>query len=92
LEKGEENGVVVDAVGDVKEAGRGGTVGGVEEEVDPALAEIEVEVGRAGADEEGPGAGAGDVDAADAAVPAAAAIVPLRSHGFGGEAIVRVRG
>jgi hypothetical protein len=89
LVNGDAKGVVVDAVGEVKEAGLGGTEGGVvgEEEVDPALADEEVEAGAAGDDagDEVTAAGAGDVDAA-----AVVAMAPLRSHGFGGEAIVQI--
>jgi hypothetical protein len=88
LVNGDAKGVVVDAVGEVKEAGLGGTEGGVvEEEVNPALADGEVEAGAAGDDagDEVTAAGAGDVDAA-----AVVAMAPLRSHGFGGEAIVQI--
>jgi hypothetical protein len=55
----------------------------LEDGVEPAL-----EAGRAGAGVgvEVTAAGLGDVDAA------AAAMVPLRSHGFGGEAIVQIGG
>jgi hypothetical protein len=72
----------VDVVGDVKEAGRAGTVGGavLEDDVGPAL-----EAGGAGAGAGVEVTGAGEVD-----IVAAAAMVPLRSHGFGGEAIVQI--
>jgi hypothetical protein len=73
----------VDAAGDAKEAGRAGTEGGVEEE-DTVFEDVEVVLGAVGAGEEVLAAGA-DVDAA-----AAAAMVPLRSQGFGGEPIVRI--
>jgi hypothetical protein len=90
LENGEAKGlaaVVVDVVGVENEAGRAGTEGGVV--VDTALADGAVEVGTAdvGAGLEVTVAGAGDVDAA-----AVAAMVPLRSHGFGGEAIAQIGG
>jgi len=71
----------VDAAGDVKEAGRTGTEGGVMEEEDTVCVDGEVLVM---AGEEVLAAGA-DVDAT-----AAAAMVPLRSHGFGGEPIVQI--
>jgi hypothetical protein len=89
--KGDVNGlvIVVDAVGEVKDAGRAGTEGGVVEGDDPVpviVVEDEVVVlGTVGADEMVLAAGT-DVDAA-----AAAAMVPLRSHGFGGEPIVSNR-
>jgi hypothetical protein len=73
----------VDAAGDAKEAGRAGTEGGVEEE-GTVFEDVEVVLGAVGAGEEVLAAGA-DVDAA-----AAAAMVPLRSQGFGGEPIVRI--
>jgi hypothetical protein len=73
----------VDAAGDAKEAGRAGTEGGVEEE-DTVFEDVEVVLGAVGAGEEVLAAGA-DVDAA-----AAAAMVPLRSQGFGGEPIVQI--
>ena len=82
----------MDAAGDVKEAGRAGTEGGVVVVVTaavegPVVADVEVgAVGAPAADEEVPAARAGDVDAA------AAAIVPLRSQGFGGEPIVQIGG
>jgi hypothetical protein len=80
-EKGDANGeVIVDAAGELKEAGRVGTEGGVVEEEGPVV----VVFGADGAGEDVLGAGA-DVDAA-----AAAAMEPLRSHGFGGEPIVRI--
>lgn len=96
------NGVVsvVDAVGVVKDEGRAGTEGGVvvavveedDDDVDdddgpvPEFVDAEVVLGVVvGAGEEVLGAGA-DVDAA-----AAAAMVPLRSHGFGGDPIVSNR-
>ena len=79
-EKGDAKGeVIVDAAGEAKEAGRAGTVGGVVEEEGPVV----VVFGADGA-EDVLGAGA-DVDAA-----AAAAMEPLRSHGFGGEPIVQI--
>ena len=88
---GEAKGAVEDAEGDVKEAGLAGTEGGavVGGEVEPALADGELEAGTAGPDagEEVMAAGAGDVDAA-----AVAAMVPPRSHGFGGEAIFQIGG
>ena len=78
VEKGDAKGdVIVGAAGEVKEAGRAGTEGGVVEEEGPVVEVF-------GAGEEVLGAGA-DVDAA-----AAAAMVPLSSHGFGGEPIVRI--
>ncbi len=77
--------VIVDAAGEVKEAGRAGTEGGVVEEDDPVLVEVEVVLSTVGAGEEVLAAGT-DVDAA-----AAAAMVPLRSHGFGGEPIDQIR-
>jgi len=87
--------VVADAVGDVKEAGLAGTEGGaavVEDGWEPALADGDVEAGAAGPDagEEVVVvvAGAGDIDAA----AAVAAMVPPRSHGFGGEAIFQIGG
>jgi hypothetical protein len=55
------------------------------EDEDTAFVGVEVVLGAAGASEEVLAAGA-DVDAA-----AAAAMVPLRSHGFGGEPIVQNR-
>lgn len=78
---GEAKGAVADAVGDVKEAGLAGTVGGAVE-VEPALADGDVE---AGATVMVPGAVG--VNAA-----AVAAMEPLRSHGFGGEAISQIGG
>jgi hypothetical protein len=80
VEKGDAKGAVVDAAGDVKEAGRAGTEGGAL----VVFTDVDVEVGLAvvGAGEEVAAAGEGEVDAA------AAAMVPLRSHGFGGEPIV----
>jgi hypothetical protein len=87
VENGEEKGVVVDVVGNAKEEGRAGTEGRVvlEDDVEPAL-----EAGRAGAGVgvEVTAAGVGGVDV----VAVAAAMVPLRSHGFGGEAIVQIGG
>lgn len=79
--------VIVDAVGDVKDAGRAGTEGGVVVEDDPVPVFVVVVLGPvgAGAGEDVLAVGT-DVDAA-----AAAAIVPLRSHGFGGEPIVANR-
>ena len=74
----------MDAAGDAKEAGRAGTEGGVVEEEDTVFVDVEVVLGVVGAGEEVLAAGA-DVDAA-----AAAAMVPLRSQGFGGEPIVRI--
>jgi hypothetical protein len=76
----------VDAVGEAKEAGRAGTVGGavLEDDVGPAL---EAGGAGAGAGVEVTAAGVREVD-----VIAAAAMVPLRSHGFGGEAIVQIGG
>lgn len=74
----------MDAVGEVKEAGRAGTEGGVVEEEDMAFVDGEVVLGMAGSGEEVLAAET-DVDAA-----AAAAMVPLRSHGFGGEPIVQI--
>ena len=90
---GEAKGAVADAVGDVKEAGLAGTEGGavvVEDGWEPALADGDVEAGAAGpeAGEEVVVAGAGDIDAA----AAVAAMVPARSHGFGGEAIFQIGG
>ena len=77
--KGDVKGVVIvdAAVGEVKDGGRGGTEGGVVVEDGPVFA-----VAVVGTGEEVLAAGT-DVDAA-----AAAAMVPLRSHGFGGEPIV----
>ena len=78
------NGVVaiVDAEGEVNKGGRAGTEGGAVEEGDPVVnAEV---VGAVGVGDEVLGAGT-DVDAA------AAAMVPLRSHGFGGEPIAQIR-
>ena len=72
------------AVGEVKDAGRAGTEGGVGEEEDPAVlveAEVVAAVGAVGAGEEVLGAGT------DGAV---VAMVPLRSQGFGGEPIVQI--
>jgi hypothetical protein len=96
--KGDVNGVVsvVDAVGVVKDGGRAGTEGGevVEDDDDaddadgpvPVFVDAEVVLGvLVGAGEEVLGAGT-DVDAA-----AAAAMVPLRSQGFGGDPIVSNR-
>jgi hypothetical protein len=84
VEKGEVKGVdpvaVVEVVGDVKEAGRAGTVGGAVVEV---AVVAEVPAGVAVDVVEATAAGAGDVDAA------AAAIVLLRSQGFGGEPIAQ---
>lgn len=81
--KGELNGEGVEGVtGDVKEAGRAGTVGGFVVEALGVLAETgtaatgaEDEVGAEGDEEE-----------------AAAAMEPLRSQGFGGEPIVQNKG
>ena len=73
----------MDAAGDAKEAGRAGTEGGAVEEEDTVFVDVEVVLGAVGAGEV-LAAGA-DVDAA-----AAAAMVPLRSQGFGGEPIVRI--
>ena len=73
----------MDAAGDAKEAGRAGTEGGVVEEEDTVFVDVEVVLGAVGAGEV-LAAGA-DVDAA-----AAAAMVPLRSQGFGGEPIVQI--
>ena len=72
----------------MKEAGLAGTVGGAVE-VDPALADGDVEAGATGPDagEEVMVPGAVGVNAA--AVPA---MEPLRSHGFGGEAISQIGG
>lgn len=82
VEKGDAKGEdIVDAVGEVKEAGRAGTEGAVVEGEGPV---VDVVVFGAGEDVLGAGA---DVDAT-----AAAAMVPLRSHGFGGEPIVRIGG
>jgi hypothetical protein len=80
-------GVVIvdaDAVGEVKDGGRAGTEGGVGEDDDNPVPVFVVDaevVLRAvvGVGEEVLGAGT-DVDAA-------AGMVPLRSHGFGGEPI-----
>ena len=81
--KGDVKGVA--AAGEVKDAGRAGTEGGVvEEEEKPVLVDAEVVLGAVGVGEEVLGAGI-DVDAA-----AAAAMVPLRSHGFGGEPIGQI--
>jgi hypothetical protein len=77
--------IVVDAVGEVNDGGRAGTEGGVVEEGDAGVLVVLVLVLRAvGAGGEVLGAGT-DVDAA-----AAAAMVLLRSHGFGGEPIVQI--
>ena len=89
--KGDVNGVVtiVDAEGEVNNGGRAGTEGGVVKEGDPVLVDAEVGVvvlGAVGTGEEVLGAGT-DVDAA----AAAAAMVLLRSHGFGGEPITQIR-
>jgi hypothetical protein len=82
--KGDVKGVViVDVVGDVKEAGRAGTEGGVVVGEEPAFVDVEVVLGVAGAGEE--------VLGAEVEVDAAAAMVPLRSHGFGGEPMVQIR-
>lgn len=78
--KGEGPAVAAEVVGDVKEAGRAGTVGGAVVEV---VAVAEVPAGVAVDVDEATAAGAGDVDAA------AAAMVPLRSQGFGGEPIAQ---
>ena len=78
---GEAKGAVAEAVRDVKEAGLAGTAGGAVE-VEPALADGDVEAGATG-----PDAGE-DANAAAAVV----AMVPLRSHGFGGEAISQIGG
>jgi hypothetical protein len=84
-EKGDAKGdVIVDAAGEAKEAGRAGTVGGVVDEEDTVFVDVEVVLGAAGAGKEVLTAGE-DVDAA-----AAAAMVPLRSQGFGGEPIVQI--
>jgi hypothetical protein len=95
--KGDVNGVVsvVDAVGVAKDGGRAGTEGGEVVEDDdnddadglvPVFVDAEVVLGvLVGAGEEVLGAGT-DVDAA-----AAAAMVPLRSQGFGGDPIVSNR-
>jgi hypothetical protein len=90
--KGDAKGVVIvdAAVGEAKDGGRGGTEGGavvVEDDPVPVFVEAGVVLGAAvvGAGEEVLGAGT-DVDAA-----AGAAMVPLRSHGFGGEPIVSNR-
>jgi hypothetical protein len=81
-------GVVVDVVGDVKEAGRAGTEGGVVVVVVVVtVAEVLAGVGVDVDVDEVPAAGMGDVDAA-----AAAAMVPLRSQGFGGEPITQITG
>jgi len=69
--------VDADAVGEVKDGGRAGTEGGVGEDDDnpvPVFVDAEVMLGAVVAGT--------DVDAA-----AAAGMVPLRSHGFGGEPI-----
>ena len=87
--KGDVKGVVVivDAadVGEVKDGGRAGTEGGVVVEDDPVpvFVEAEVVLGAVVGTGEVVLAAGTDVDAA-----AAAAMVPLRSHGFGGEPIV----
>ena len=88
--KGDVKGVViVDAVGEVKDGGRAGTEGVVVVEDGPVPVFVEAEVlltgAVVGAGEKVLAAGT-DVDAA-----AAAAMVPLRSHGFGGEPIVTNR-
>ena len=88
--KGEAKGVVIvdAAVGEVNDGGRAGTEGGVGVEDDPVPVFVEAEVVFGvvvGAGEEVLAAGT-EVDAA-----AAAAMVPLRSHGFGGEPIVSNR-
>jgi len=84
--KGDVKGVVIEdaAVGEVKDAGRGGTEGGVVEGDDPVPAFVEtvVVLAAVSAGKEVLATGT-EVDAA-----AAAAMVPLRSHGFGGEPIV----
>ena len=83
--KGDVNGlVIVDAAGEVNDGGRAGTEGGVVEEGNPVFVGAEVVVVLGAIGEEVLGAGT-DVDAADAA-----AMVPLRSHGFGGEPIVQI--
>lgn len=78
---------MVDAVGEVKEAGLAGTEGGavVGGEVEPALADGDGTGPDAG--EEVMAAGAGDVDAA-----AVAAMAPPLSQGFGGEGIFQIGG
>jgi hypothetical protein len=83
-----ENGfaIVDDTVGEVKDGGRAGTEGAVvedDDDDDPVPALVVVALGAVGG-EDVLGAGT-DVDAA-----AAVAIVPLRSHGFGGEPIVQI--
>jgi hypothetical protein len=86
--KGDVNGVaIVDAGGEVKDGGRAGTEGGVVDDDGPVpgFVEAEVGLGAVGVGVEVLAAGT-DVDAA-----AAAAMVPLRSHGFGGEPIFRRR-
>jgi hypothetical protein len=88
---GEAKGVVIvdAAVGEVNDGGRGGTEGGVVEGDDPVPVFVETEVvlgAVVGAGEEVLAAAGTEVDAA-----AAAAMVPLRSHGFGGEPIVSNR-
>ena len=66
----------------MKDAGRAGTEGREEEE--PVFVDAKVVLEAVGAGEEVLGAAGIDVEAA-----AAAAMVPLRSHGFGGEPIGR---
>lgn len=77
---------IVDTVGEVNDGGRAGTEGGVVEEGDPVFVDAEVVLGAVGASEVVLAAGT-DVGAA-----AAAAMAPLRSHGFGGEPIVQIGG
>jgi hypothetical protein len=91
--KGDDvNGVVIvdaaAAVGEVKDGGRAGTEGGVVvgDGPVPVFVEAGVALGAVVGIGEVVLAAGTDVDAA-----AAAAMVPLRSHGFGGEPIVSNR-
>lgn len=84
--KGDVKGEVVRVDGgEVNDGGRVGTEGGVVDGDDPEVVDAEVVVlGAVSAAEEVLGAER-EVDAA-----AAVAMVPLRSHGFGGEPIVQI--
>ena len=85
VENGDAKGdAIVDAAGDVKDAGRVEIEGGVVKEEGTVFVDSKVGLGAAGAGEEVLAAGE-DVDDT-----AAAAMVPIRSQGFGGETIVQI--